>query len=216
MVTPWKNSRASRHGWLLAVTCLLVTCRNPFFPLTGLPDSAPELRATPDGVIDQLVKSYEQRRIDLFEELLPASGTFRFYVSPTFWNAYQSEAKYYVNPPEPRDTLLQYIGAFSYYYYWTQDVERQSHKRLFAQALSIRFTNCTVNPGDFRYTIDAQGDTTNVEVLMTDGNIAMTFDMGGGTTQDETVWIDKQVFFLERDADNLWVIRKWYDFGLQP
>jgi len=201
----------------IAVIGLLSLCRNPFFPLIGRPDSAPALRVTPRGVITQLINSYEQMRLDLFEDLLPVSNTFRFYVSPSFISAYQTEGKYYVNPPEPRDTLLQYIGAFPYYYYWTQDVEVQSHRRLFAQAQSIKFViNPNVNQGDFRYIVNADSDTTNVEVLMTDGKVAMTFDMGGGETEDDTIWIDKQVFFLERDANNLWVIRKWYDFGSQP
>jgi hypothetical protein len=192
-------------------------CRNPFFPDIGRPDSAPALRTTPGGVITQLLNSYEQRRIDLFKDLLPVSNTFRFYVSPSFVPAYQNEGKYYVNPPEPRDTVLQYIGGFPYYYYWTQDVEVQSHLRLFTQAQSIKFTlTPIVNPGDFRYTLDSNKDTINVEMLMTDGKIAMTFDVGGGDTEDDTVWIDKQVFLLERDTKKLWVIRKWYDFGSQP
>jgi hypothetical protein len=224
MAARGKNSGWSRIDRLLpvrtvtvlAVIGLLLLCRNPFFPLIGRPDSAPALRTTPKGLINQLINSYEQRRLDLFEDLLPVSNTFRFYVSPSFENTYMSSGKYYVNPAEPRDTLLQWIGTNSFYYYWTQDVEVQSHRRLFSQALSIRFIiNPMVNPGDFRYIIDGSNDTTNVEVLMKDGKIVLEFDMGGGATEGDTIWIDKQVFFLERDANNLWVIRKWYDFGSQ-
>ncbi|MBN2188993.1 MAG: hypothetical protein JW699_06035 [Chitinispirillaceae bacterium] len=201
----------------MVVLCFLALCRNPFFPLTGRPYEAPSLRATPKGVIDQLRNSYEQRRFDLFEDLLPSTNTFRFYVSPNFVATYQSSGKYYVNPAEPRDTLLQYIGAFPYYYYWTQDVELQSHRRLFAQALSIRFAvNPTVNPGDFKYIVNGNNDTTNVEVRMLDGKIVLEFDMGGGESEVDTILVDKQVFFLERDAEGFWVIRKWYDFGTQP
>jgi hypothetical protein len=207
------------RGWTCAVGVLfcLAVCRNPFFPFTGKPDDAPLLRSTPSGVITQLINSYEQRRLDLFDDLLPSSGTFRFYVSPNFVATYQSSGKNYVNPAEPRDTLLQHIGAFPYYYYWTQNVELQSHRRLFAQALSIRFAlDPTVNPGDFRYIVNGNNDTTNVELLMLDGKIVLEFDMGGGDSEVDTILVDKQVFFLERDADNLWVIRKWYDFGTQP
>jgi hypothetical protein len=176
---------------LMAAAALIGDCRNPFFPHLGTPHSGSPLRATPMGVITQLINSYEQRRIDLFEDLFPVSNTFRFYVSPSFVSLYQSEGKYYVNPPEPRDTLLQYIGAFPYYYYWTQDVEVQSDKRLFTQAQSIEFTlNPNVNPGDFRYIINGNGDTTNVEVLMTDGRIAMEIDLGGGNTEADEIWID--------------------------
>jgi hypothetical protein len=214
--------KACKRPLLSAATCaaagaliFLPFCRNPFFPHIGKPDDASLLRSTPSGVIKQLVNSYEQRRPDLFEALLPA--TFRFYVSPTFVTTYQSSGKYYVNPAETRDTLLQHIGAFPYYYYWTHDVEVESHRKLFSQALSIRFTlPFNVNPGNFRYIINGNNDTTNVEVLMMDGKIALELDMGGGDIEVDSIWIDKQVFFLERDADNLWVIRKWYDFGSQP
>jgi len=220
MKSPGRKSllfRARDVALFMVTAALVCHCRNPFFPQLGTPHSGSPLRATPRGVITQLSNSYEQRRIDLFEDLFPASNTFRFYVSPSFVSTYQSEAKYYVNSPEPRDTMLQYIGAFPYYYYWTQDVEVQSHKRLFTQAQLIEFTiNPNVNPGDFRYIINGNGDTTNVEILMTDGKIEVELDMGGGVTEVDEIWIDKQVFFLERDADNYWVIRKWYDFGSQP
>jgi hypothetical protein len=136
------------------VLCCVTGCRIPFFPHIGKPDDIPSLRATPGGVITQLINSYEQRRLDLFEDLLPSSGTFRFYVSPSFVPEYQSSGKSYVNPAETRDTLLYYIGAFPYYYYWTQDVEVQSHRRLFAQAMSIRFAlEPRVDPADLKYIV---------------------------------------------------------------
>ena len=124
------------------VLCFLCFCRDPFFPLLGIPDSGSPLRATPMGVITQLINSYEQQRLDLFQDLFPAAGTFRFYVSPSFVSIYNSEGKYYVNPPEPRDTLLHNVlisQGPSYYYYWTQDVEIQSHRGLLTQAQFDRF-----------------------------------------------------------------------------
>jgi hypothetical protein len=211
--------RARTGFFILAMQCLFCCCRNPFFPDLGIPDKGSPLRATPMGVITQLINSYEQQRLDLFEDLFPVAGTFRFYVSPSFVSAYQSEAKSYVNPPEPRDTMLHdaLIQTYTYYYYWTQGVEIQSHKGLFTQAQSIVFDiKPTVNSGDIRYIVNSTGDTTNVEMLMTGGEIDAVFDLGGGTIDEEIISIENQVFLLERNAGNLWVIRKWYDFGSQP
>jgi hypothetical protein len=212
--------RAQTGSFVLAILCFLCFCRDPFFPHLGIPDSGSPLRATPMGVITQLINSYEQQRLDLFQDLFPAAGTFRFYVSPSFVSLYNSEAKYYVNPPEPRDTMLHSAlisQGPSYYYYWTQEVEIQSHKGLLTQAQSIIFTiKPNVNPGDIRYIVNSTGDTTNVELLMTGGEIDAVFDLGGGTIDEEIISIENQVFLLERDAGNLWVIRKWYDFGSQP
>jgi len=209
--------RARAVFFILAMPCLFCICRNPFFPPLGIPDKGSPLRATPKGVITQLINSYEQQRLDLFQELL--ASKYRFYVSPSFVSLYNSEGKSYVNPPEPRDTMLHdaLIQTYSYYYYWTQGVEIQSHTGFFKQAQSIVFTiKPYVNSGDIRYIVDSTGDTTNVEMLMTGGEIDAIFDLGGGTIDEEIISIENQVFLLERDAGKLWVIRKWYDFGSQP
>lgn len=190
-------------------------CFNPFFPPTGTPDKVTPLRATPEGVIQQLINSYEQQRIDLFQDLLPAdSNNFQFYVSPSFLSIYNT--RLYANPPEPRDTQLIFIGNQSYYYYWTQENEVRSHKNLFSRAVSIIFSvKPDINPGSFHYIVNARGDTTNVEMEVTNGEIDITI-MSGGLPLEYAVSIDRQVFFLKRDPQNLWVIRKWYDFGSQP
>jgi hypothetical protein len=195
--------------------CIALSCRNPFFPPTGMPDKVPPLRSTPAGVIKQLIQAYESKDLNLFQDLFPPSKSFQFYVCPTFYvSSYSSRS--YVNPPEPRDTRLQNIGEYSYYYYWVQDIEIQSHLKLFKNAESIEFKiKPDVNPGNFRYITNDTGDTVNVEVLMENGEIFIKIKTA--TYSDEsTIAIEKQVFFLERDADNLWVIRKWYDFGSQP
>jgi hypothetical protein len=174
------------------------------------------LRSTPAGVIDQLVKAYEEQRIDLYTDLFPASGSFRFYVSPQFVSTFQSMPFYNDNLREVRDTLLRYIGNDPYYYYWTQDIEVQAHRNLFSQAISINFSEQpNVNPGDFNYIVNSHGDTTNVEMLMTGGQINIIWSTPENGFEEDVIEVDKQVFFLEKDAHNLWVIRKWYDFGSQ-
>jgi hypothetical protein len=201
----------------IAVLCIFSACRDPFFPPTGKPDKTPSLRVTPDGVITQLINAYETKDLSLYQDLFPAAKTFHFYVSPSFVTSYNSGTRSYVNPPEPRDSLLIYTSEYSYYYYWTQDVEMQSHKKLFLKATSITFTE---QPGrQYRPIINEAGDTTNFEVLMTNGEIVIeTAD----PVDEYIIAIEKQVFLLERDVENqnpenrnLWVIRKWYDFGSQ-
>ena len=65
---------------IIGVFCL---CRNPFFPETGPPvdQRSPQQRSTPQGVVDQLIESYESRRIDMFEELQPTDGSFQFFIA---------------------------------------------------------------------------------------------------------------------------------------
>jgi hypothetical protein len=202
------------HGSIIAVAisalCLLSACRNPFFPTTGAPDKTPSLRITPDGVMTQLMNAYETKDLYLYQDLFPAAKTFHFYVSPSFVTSYNSGTRSYVNPPEPQDSLLIYTSEYPYYYYWTQDVEMQSHKNLFQKATSITFTE---QPGfQYRPILNGAGDTTNYEVLMTNGEIVIeTAD----PVDEYIIEIDKQDFLLERDDKNLWVIRKWYDFGSQ-
>ncbi|MBN1130542.1 MAG: hypothetical protein JXA71_16235 [Chitinispirillaceae bacterium] len=213
-----KNGIGSRrHAYAISVilACCACLCRNPFFPPIGTPDKLPPLRSTPSGVFTQLIQAYELQRIDLFEDLLPIDKTFRFYVSPRFEDTYKTRP-YGSIEPEPRDTLLQYTTESSTYYYWGQDQEIQSHKHLFTRAESITFkVKPSVSPGKFRYIINDDGDTTNVEVLMENGEILIRVNISG-VTDEYPIWIEKQVFLLERDAENLWVIRKWYDFGSQP
>jgi hypothetical protein len=202
---PVRRQRRGR-AVLFAFAGIFCWCGSPFFPSTGKPEKFEPLRQTPQGVITQLVESYEQQRIDLFQDLFPAAGTFRFYVSPQFEDTLIQKGY----SSEPRDTLMQWTTG-TRYYYWTQEEEISHHKSMFNRAYAIRFTVMpSVDPGNFRYTIK-NGDTTNVEVLMTDGQIEILLS--------DDVWtiaIERQVFFLERAPDRLWVIRKWYDLGIQP
>ncbi len=212
------TSQQYRALWCAAVLAAFIPlcfCCGIFFPPTGIPYKVTPLRSTPMGVITQLIDSYEQQRIDRFEDLFPVSETFQFYVSPQFTSVYLTEP-YQVNPPETADPRLHFIGSYPSYYYWTQAIEIQHHKRLFEKAVSIQFTvKPYVDSSNFHYIVN-NGETTNVEILMTDGIIDFIFDNGDGSYDDYSVWIEKQVFLLERDADNLWVIRKWYDFGNHP
>jgi hypothetical protein len=121
----------------------------------------------------------------------------------------------YINPPEPRDPRLIYIPEAPLYYFWRQEVEIKSTRELFKHAESITFTEKPiVDIGKIHYLVNDQGDTTNAELVMENGKFLIKAFFNG-VFDEIPVWIEKQVFFLERDAERLWVIRKWYDFGSQ-
>jgi hypothetical protein len=196
--------------YLITLGVVVCCCRNPFLPETGIPveHRSTDLRATPQGVVEQLIESYESRRIDLFEELLPADGSFRFFIAPDFFDTYKNK---YKNLKETRDTRLQHIGQSDYYYYWTQAEELEGHERLFNQAERIEFTDKPALE-DIHSFVD-NGDAF-AEVLLTGGNLKIGKWIDTDTVELYTVPITQQVFLLEKDEDDLWVITKWYDFSI--
>ena len=187
---------------------LLCFCRSPFFPPTGTPPHTPPMRSTPAGVIKQLLLAYANRDYNLYQDLFPADGSFRFYVTPT-WT---SEITHVSLLSEPADPRLIYTGNYPYYSYWTQSTELASANGLFSNSTYIVVSPPTVDPGLFHYIIDSVShDTTNVEVLMGEGEL----DVYLPDQEPIGIAIEKQVFLLSRDPNKLWVIKKWYDFGTQ-
>lgn len=180
-------------------------CRNPFLPAVGLPTQVYQPRATPEGVVRQLIESYEQARIDLFEELLPGANDFQFFVASSF------AAVTKVNlPEEPRDTNLQYIGQVAKYYYWNQSAEIEKTRRLFNGADQIVFSQ---KPAvEIRYFTGEQGRLF-AEVVLVGGELTISQKTGANEITYYVAELEQQVLLLEqRDAD-LWVIRKWYDLS---
>jgi hypothetical protein len=199
---------------------LLLSCDNIFFPSTGKPLSGGTLRSTPQGILQQLILAYQNQRIDLYSDLFSTSKDFRFYVSPSFASEYnngQPNSK----PLEIIDTMYEYIiqHGISSCNYWTYNEEIQIHTNLFTKSSSITFAP---QPSilQIRYMTNNNGDTTNVEVVIKDGEIdifsEIYYDSENNRYEDKYVInIDTQVFYLERDPNNnrLWVIQKWFDLG---
>lgn len=193
------------------VICLFLDCNNPFFPPTGIPSQGSAPRATPSGVLDQLIKSYELKNLDLFEDLLPKDKTFQFYVAHSFWSAYQST---YNLPEEPRDTTLHDI-AESPYYYWNQASEESRHQNLFSKASELEFSSRPVI-NDLRYIKNEVGDTVKAEVEWIGGELIVSGMTSESVLIDQPVSIEKQVFLMVKNSDDhLWVIKKWYDLSTQ-
>jgi len=195
---------------------LIFSCDTILLPSTGFPEEGPNPRSTPKGVIEHLVRAYEDKRIDLFTELLPKNGTYRFFISPDYSDAYAAA--------HSTDAIIAQIEEAQYayvrqgrYYYWGHESELAKHRRLFSMADEITFTEPPeVNERDFRYRIDENNDTTQVEVRTTAGwELCIGFKDTLYCTQKEG---QTQVFLLEREADRktgdrLWVIKDWFDLN---
>lgn len=195
--------------YFLLIYTFFLSCKNPFFPPSGEPQEihSKSLRDTPQGVIEQLIQSYESRRIDLFKDLLPEDGSFKFFVAPDFFNDYLTK---YQKLSETRDERLKLIGQYEYYYYWTQDAEIESHTRLFSQAASIRFIGRPVVENIRKFT---NSNDSLAELLVTGGILEIGRYIDVDTIEVFTVNISRQVFLVGKDSKALWVILKWYDFS---
>jgi len=194
---------------------LILSCDSLLLPPTGFPEDGPNPRSTPKGTIEHLFRAYEDKRIDLFTELLPKNGTYRFFISPDYSDAYAAT--------HSTDAIIERIeeGQYAYvkpgsYHYWGHESELAKHRHLFSMADAIEFTEYPiVDERDFRYRVNEQNDTTQVEVRTTAGELCIGFRDTLYCTQKEG---QSQVFLLEREADRktgdkLWVIKDWFDLN---
>ncbi len=174
---------------------------DPFFPPSGI-YSGPPQRATLQGTMAQFENAYLDISLSLYQDLLPTDGSFEFFVAPGF----VPENPVTLNDTS-RDTTMQFIGNYPYYYYWTQDIELKSQFALFQNAGFMEFGTLP----DIQYypILDSAGDTVKCEVLMTGGELDIFFN-DPDTYPNQAISIDCD-FLLTRDSKNLWVIKKWYD-----
>jgi hypothetical protein len=185
-------------------------------------------------VVNQLIKSYENRRIDLFRDLFSPAGTYRFYISRSYIIEYVSNNSAIV-PEQITAPLVADISPGSYYY-WTYVDEIKKHEKLFEAVEDIQFTVRPAIPlNGIQYLVTARKetlssaivadtlqvttrtvlDTTGATVILRDGEITITASQY--FSEPAKVAIETQVFYLARDpADSLlWVIDKWFDLGTQ-
>ncbi|MDR0331521.1 MAG: hypothetical protein LBH93_07435 [Chitinispirillales bacterium] len=203
--------RIARALAIAALTTLALSCDTLLLPPTGKPEEGPSLRSTPKGTIEQLFRAYEEKRIDLFTELLPKNGTYRFFISPDYGGAYAAAHSTDAVIARIEDSQYTYVKSGSYYY-WGQESEIAKHRRLFSRAASIEFTEEPIIDESFTYKVSADNDTA-VEVRLTAGELCIEARDTLFCTQKEG---QSQVFLLEREADRktgdrLWVIKDWFD-----
>ena len=190
----------------VVIGLLFSYCGSPFLPETDVPPEQPvdlHMRSTPEGVITQLIESYETRTIELFTDLFPDDSSFQFFIAPDYFSDIDI-SKY---DSEERDQRLLHL-VDNKYYYWTQTREIVNHISLFDRMDEIEFVD--------KPTLEVRKFTDNgdslAEVLATNGEMEI-YDDQGTKIYVYHVKIEKQVFLMRKEPDNLWVIRKWYDFS---
>jgi hypothetical protein len=192
--------------FIVIIGLLFAYCGSPFLPVTGVPPEQPvdlHMRSTPEGIIKQLIESYETRSIELFTDLFPDDSSFQFFIAPDYFSAIDINKYDY----EERDQRLMHL-ADNKYYYWTQTREIDKHRRLFDYIDEIEF----VSEPTLEVRVFTDNGERMAEVLATSGEMEVS-DNQGSRIVIYRVKIEKQVFLMQKDADNLWVIRKWYDFS---
>jgi len=213
MASRFSLSRKFRLALAFAASALLalaLSC-DMLLPPTGVPEEGPSPRTTPRGTIEQLFRAYEDKRIDLFTELLPKNGTYRFFISPEYSTSYTGTDA--VMERIGDESEYKYVNAGSYHY-WGQESELAKHRRMFNAAnVTIEFTEYPdIDEGNFRYRVNDENDTTHVELKTMYGELCIGRDTLYCTQKDGQM----QVFLLEREEDGktgnkLWVIRDWFD-----
>jgi len=206
---------AARVFAAVTLLSIILSCDSLLLPPTGFPEDGPNPRSTPMGTIEHLFRAYEDKRIDLFTELLPKNGTYRFFISPDYSDAYAATHSTDAIIAQIEDKQYNYVKP-GRYYYWGHESELAKHRRLFSMADAIEFNERPiVDERDFRYRVDENNDTTHVEVRTTAGELCIAFRDTLYCTQKEG---QTQVFLLEREADRktgdkLWVIKDWFDLN---
>jgi hypothetical protein len=197
---------------------VLVSCGSPFFPDTGPPNQGQELRETPEGAVGQLVKSYESRRLDLFEELLYSEQDFRFYIpdDPRVLDSLQKISK---DRRDYVDLNSDYVREGNYVYL-TYSEELAIHEHLFQQARDIEFVlPLSVINVEYLNSLggsDQVSDSTGAQLAMVRTNnasIRIAADVVLSVYHEEAheFPVGKQVFYLRKDSEGLWRILYWFE-----
>ena len=204
-----KLSSISISILICAVFTIFFSC--DFIPPTGLHEYKNN-RTTPQKVIEQLIRSYRLKRLDMFEDLLPRDiGVFRFYVSPPYSTIISNLPNVTYEP----EIDFHYVQGKNFYYWGHQD-EVSRHRMLFRNAETIKISE--EQPIlNYKYTIDPlNAETTHVEILWTSSeHIDITLPRTVSRV-NYRVQIERQVFFLKRDHEGLWVIQYWFDLSNTP
>jgi hypothetical protein len=214
-----KRKPYARHGtepattaiFAAALLTLTLSCDTLLLPQTGFPEQGPNPRSTPSGTIEHLFRAYEDKRIDLFTELLPKNGTYRFFIRPDYSDEYAATHSTDAIIAQIEESQYKYVRP-DRYRYWGHESELAKHRRLFSMADAIEFTEYPItDERDFAY----NSDSTQVEVRTTGGEMCISVQGTVYCTQKEN---QSQVFLLEREADRktgdkLWVIKDWFDLN---
>jgi len=229
------NRLVAKIVFLLNIV-LVSRCAIPLFPLTGKPLSAPR---GPDQLVRQLVESYENQNLFLFEELFD-QRRYKFYVNRDIINELQRIDS--SNKDSISDTLLWQFGISGLYSFIGFAQERSIHRNMFQKAQNISFI---VEPALIELVfidtlIDWQtraqvdtivcdsttqlcdtlylADSVQVAIKDTLGAVGRTGDAQLAIEAPEVlganpleVDLGEQVFVFEKDEQQQWKIISWFD-----
>jgi len=123
--------------YITIIALVFLGCGLPFFPETGTPLEGQINRDSPQGVLDELVRSYETQRIQVFKTLFDQVN-FRFYVANDplieLSNMDLSRTEIII------DTLVGNLVNSGPYNYIPYADELEIHENLFQRATQIEFT----------------------------------------------------------------------------
>ncbi len=202
------------------ILLLFLSCENPFLIKVGNPGK--ERATSPHAVIKLLKKAYENRSIDIFEELLYSKEEFRFYIEQ---NEKIVDSLQKINPDQrekvtiPYDLSEDFIADDFFYVYLTYNEEINIHKNLFRQTDYILFspftpynveyfdiTDTVINDSVYYDTSAAVVYTDETEITISSSRLA---DIYG--EKEHSFKVGKQVFFLKKDSEDLWKILYWFE-----
>lgn len=186
---------------------LSLGCYNPFFPKTGKPSLENTFLTTPGGVPKQLRKAYENKRIDLFENLIYCDTTFKFYIE---YNIFKLANLEHINKVTNLNMENVPIGDYLYLDY---SAEHSIHTNLFDRNNEIVFT-APFEVIDIKYpSLDSFPDTLDAIIYTDKTKISITSDVILIAYKQRTYefLVGEQVFFLKKDNNGLWKIHLWFE-----
>jgi hypothetical protein len=211
---------------LLFLFLLWGGCDNPFLIKVGKPLKLSGDRSSPDGVIKMLRAAYENRSLDLFEELLYSKEEFRFYIEQ---NEKIVDSLQKINPSQREKVNIQFelsedfIADDFFYVYLTYNEEINVHKNLFKQADYILFspftpynieyfdiTDTVINDTVYYDTLSAVAYTDETVITISSSKLTAVYG-----AKEHAFKVGKQVFFMKKDDEGLWAILYWFERRLK-
>lgn len=215
---------------LFAIMLMLlgeISCFDPFFPPTGVPQINTALRSTPEGLLEQLVNSYEGRRIDMFQDLFIPDNSFRYYVMPNVIEDLSLNNLKSIASSQVIDSSTPFIEINSTYSYTTYNDELDIHRNLFTadeitfteplEADSVNYTfhadTVVTDTGTGKDTVVYDTTAATVRTQASSINITSSILEQQGYPKTYDFDVGAQVFCLVRDSRDKtkWVIAKWFE-----
>ncbi|MBN1982801.1 MAG: hypothetical protein JW795_14805 [Chitinivibrionales bacterium] len=193
----------------VAFVCVLVFgCQNPFFPMIDVPTSNPPNLQTPEGVIAELVRAYENKRLSLFQKLIYDNAAFKFYI--------QANPSKLLNLNHINKSHIEYLThsfvVNDNYLYLDYGQEYRIHENLFNSKNKLTFTDPLTIESISYPTLQQFPDTVDAIVRTDKASLTIISDVLV-EYKDRTAEfnLSRQIFHLKKDSQGNWRIYQWYE-----